>query len=134
MTFKLRIPGRDDFETQSAANHANPLIQTQPTSRLAELAANEECISPACTPPISRLAGLAGIAESIEARQIAADLVRAAMRVCDRHGDDERQYDVHIQLHRHLPQASASADCYASLVGCSTSSLKTRKPSSGRRP
>lgn len=89
MTFKLRIPGRDDFETQSAANHANPLIQTQPTSRLAELAANEECISPACTPPISRLAGLAGIAESIEARQIAADLVRAAMRVCDRHGDDE---------------------------------------------
>lgn len=89
MTFKLRIPGRDDFETSTAANPANPLIQSQPISKLAELAANEDRVSPSVEPPISRLAGLADITESIEARQLAADLIQAAMLVCDRHGDDE---------------------------------------------
>jgi hypothetical protein len=68
MTFKLRIPGRDEFEPAVAANSANPLIQTE---------------------PISRLAGLADITASIEARQLAAELIAAAMRRCDQFGDDE---------------------------------------------
>lgn len=89
MTFRLSIPGRDDIEVSTVANPANPLIQTQPISRLAELAGAGDRALPPGEPPISKLAGLADIAESIDARQLAADLLHAAMQVCDRHGDNE---------------------------------------------
>lgn len=56
MSFKLRIPGRDDMQAVPAANSANPLIRVErcdldtpaptgePISRLAGLAAPEVCV------------------------------------------------------------------------------------------
>lgn len=64
MRFKLRIPGRDDIQVVPAANPANPLIQIETISRLAELAANDAPqLAPALV-PISRLAGLASHGKS----------------------------------------------------------------------
>ena len=68
MTFRLSIPGRDDFKTSPAANPAIPLIQTE---------------------PISRLAALAGLRDSIEASRLTAELLAAAMHRCDSFNDDE---------------------------------------------
>jgi hypothetical protein len=89
VSFKLRIPGRDDIQAVPAANLANPLILTETISRLAGLAANDHRDSVPPVEPISRLAGLADMAKSIDARQLAADLLHAAMKVCDRHGDND---------------------------------------------
>ena len=85
MRFRLSIPGRDDIATDTAANPANPLIQALPISRLAELAANELLVSPTVTAPA---AGLVALSEA-EARATTVQLIRAAMRVCDRHGDND---------------------------------------------
>lgn len=54
MSFKLRIPGRDEIQTAPAANSANPLIEEM---QICRPSAND---APAQTvEPISRLAGLA---------------------------------------------------------------------------
>lgn len=89
MTFRLSIPGRDEIETPTVANPAIPLIGEESINRLARLAAIEVPAPAAATARISKLAGLADIADSIEVRQLAADLIQAAMRVCDRYGDDD---------------------------------------------
>ena len=89
MKFKLCIPGRDEIKTPTVANPAIPLIGSESISRLARLAAVETAAPAPAPPRISKLAGLADIADGIEAQQLAANLVQAAMRVCDRHGDDE---------------------------------------------
>ena len=57
MSFKLRIPGRDEIQAATAANSANPLIEEASTCKYASWSAND---APAPTvEPISRLAGLA---------------------------------------------------------------------------
>lgn len=57
MSFKLRIPGRDDLQAAPAANSANPLIEEASSCKFASWSANN---APAPTvEPISRLAGLA---------------------------------------------------------------------------
>lgn len=57
MSFKLRIPGRDDFQAAPAANSANPLIGQK--VQICMIPAND---APAPTvEPISRLAGLAAL-------------------------------------------------------------------------
>lgn len=63
MTFRLRIPGRDDAQASSAANAANaanPLIDSGPVSGLAGLAAPEICV--AARPP-TKIGGLAELAD-----------------------------------------------------------------------
>ena len=52
MSFKLRIPAREDMSLATLANPANPLTQT-------EIASNDPSIADATVGPISRLAGLA---------------------------------------------------------------------------
>ncbi len=89
MTFKLNIPGRDEIKTPTVANPAIPLIGDESISRLARLAADETGAPAPAPERISKLAGIADIAESIEARQLASDLIQAAMQVCDHHGDND---------------------------------------------
>lgn len=60
MRFKLRIPGRDDFQGAPAANSANPLIVMEPSANLPTIAANDAPDPVATVEQISRLAGLAG--------------------------------------------------------------------------
>lgn len=57
MTFRLSIPGRDDPQTASSANSANPLIDRSPISGLAELATVAEA------PAAGTLVSISGIAE-----------------------------------------------------------------------
>ena len=57
MKFKLRIPGRDEIQAVPVANPANPLIQIETISRLAETAANDAPDPAPALMPISRLAG-----------------------------------------------------------------------------
>ena len=61
MTFKLRIPGRDNIVTPTAANSANPLIEIGVALDRVEQAANESPSPEVAFQPISRLAGLAAI-------------------------------------------------------------------------
>lgn len=63
MTFKLRIPGRDENKSPPPANPANPLIQSGSISRLAGLAAPPAANEGPSNLPISRLAGLAAPAD-----------------------------------------------------------------------
>jgi len=57
MSFKLRIPGRDDFQAAPAASSANPLIEEEIDLQICRPSAND---APApAVEPISRLAGLA---------------------------------------------------------------------------
>ncbi len=60
MTFKLRIRGRDNFESSTAANPANPLILTEQEADLPTVAANDATVQDLTQHTISRLAGLAG--------------------------------------------------------------------------
>lgn len=60
MTFRLRIPGRDDAQATKGANTANPLIDSASVSGLAELAALAVC--DAVTPPM-KISGLAELAD-----------------------------------------------------------------------
>ena len=60
MTFKLRIKGRDYFESSTAANPANPLIPTELEADLPTMAANDATVQDLTQYTISRLAGLAG--------------------------------------------------------------------------
>lgn len=60
MTFRLRIPGRDDAQASHAANSANPLIDSAWVSGLAESAAQAACA--AVTPPM-KISGLAELAD-----------------------------------------------------------------------
>lgn len=60
MSFKLRIPGRDDIESSPVANSANPLILIQASVNLPTIAANDVSDLVPTVAPISRLAGLAG--------------------------------------------------------------------------
>ena len=62
MTFKLRIKGRDYFEPSTAANPANPLIQTKQEADLPTVAANDATVQDLTQHRISRLAGLADLA------------------------------------------------------------------------
>lgn len=58
MSFKLRIPGRDEIQTAPAANPANPLIEVKALG--SENLQRPASVTPAPTgEPISRLAGLA---------------------------------------------------------------------------
>ena len=59
MTFKLRIKGRDYFESSSAANSANPLIVTELEADLPTMAANDATVQDLTQHTISGLAGLA---------------------------------------------------------------------------
>ena len=59
MTFKLRIKGRDYFESSSAANPANPLILTEQEADLPTMAANDATVQYLTHHTISRLARLA---------------------------------------------------------------------------
>jgi hypothetical protein len=63
MTFKLRIPGRDENKSHPPANPANPLIQSGPMSRLVGLAGAPAANREPSILPISRLAGLAAPAD-----------------------------------------------------------------------
>ncbi|MCV2422729.1 hypothetical protein LNV47_19200 [Paucibacter sp. DJ4R-1] len=63
MTFKLRIPGRDENKRPQPANPANPLIMSGPISGLAGLAAIPAANENPSNLPISRLAGLAAPAD-----------------------------------------------------------------------
>lgn len=89
MTFKLNIPGRDELGSTSVANTAFLLTSAKSNSKLARLAPREPSNPQPIDESISGLAGLADIAASIAARQLAADLIHAAMKVCDMHGDDD---------------------------------------------
>lgn len=60
MTFRLRIPGRDDAQATQDANAANPLIDGPSVSGLAELAAPAVC--DAVTSPM-KISGLAELAD-----------------------------------------------------------------------
>ncbi|TRZ68252.1 MAG: hypothetical protein D4R98_02560 [Comamonadaceae bacterium] len=60
MTFKLRIRGRDYFESSTAANPANPLILEEQEAELSAVAANDATVQDLTQHTISRLAGLAG--------------------------------------------------------------------------
>lgn len=62
MTFKLRIRGRDYFESTPAANPANPLIVIEQEADLPTIAANDETEQDLTQHTVSRLAGLAGLA------------------------------------------------------------------------
>ena len=62
MTFKLRIKGRDYFESSSAANSANPLILTELEADLPTMAATDATVQYLTQHTISRLAGLADLA------------------------------------------------------------------------
>lgn len=57
MSFKLRIPGRDDMQAAPAANSANPLIQVVIPAGCRAPA--RDTPAPTTDEPISRLAGLA---------------------------------------------------------------------------
>ncbi len=59
MSFRLNISGRDDFSSSSAANSANPLIQTELEADLPTMAANDATVQYLTQHTISRLAGLA---------------------------------------------------------------------------
>lgn len=59
MTFRLRIPGRDDAQAAQGANAANPLIDSASVSGLAELAAPAVCTVVNSPTMISGLAELA---------------------------------------------------------------------------
>ena len=85
MRFRLSIPGRDDIATATAANPANPLIPALPISRLAELAANEVSILPT---EAGAATGFVAPSEA-SARATTGQLIRAAMKVCIRHGDND---------------------------------------------
>lgn len=97
MNFKLHIRGRDDFEAAPVANLANPLIQDPPISKLAALAANEDCKS-ASRFALRSCAGMAvALADDhlqrnteLEAHRFTESLLAAAMRCCDHHGDNEQ--------------------------------------------
>lgn len=63
MRFKLRIPGRDDFQgapAANSANSANPLIVIESSANLPTSAASTASDHDPVVEPISRLAGLAG--------------------------------------------------------------------------
>jgi len=60
MSFKLRIPGRDDIQAAPAANSANPLILIESSANVPTIAANDALVSVPTVEPISGLAGLAG--------------------------------------------------------------------------
>ena len=62
MTFKLRIRGRDYFESPIAANSAIPLILSEVSANLQSPAANDATVQDLTQHTISRLAGLAGTA------------------------------------------------------------------------
>lgn len=63
--FKLRIPGRDEYETQPPAISAIPLFQGDPNS------------------------GIAGIATQTVCESEQEALIAVALRVCDLYGDNE---------------------------------------------
>ncbi len=62
MSFKLRIRGRDYFEPSTDANPANPLILTEQEAELPMVTANDATAQDLTQHPISRLAGLAELA------------------------------------------------------------------------
>ena len=60
MRFKLRIPGRDDFQAVPAANPANPLMLIESSANVPTSASSTASDHDPVVKPISRLAGLAG--------------------------------------------------------------------------
>jgi hypothetical protein len=59
MSFKLRIPGRDEVLAAPAANPANPLIEGASSCKFGPWSANDTMDPASTVEPISRLAGLA---------------------------------------------------------------------------
>ena len=85
MTFKLRIIGRDYFESSSAANPANPLILTELKADLPTMAANDATVQDLALHTISRLAELAGRA-----------IEKAKPRTCMSDADRIKAGDYHL--------------------------------------
>ena len=86
MTFKLRIIGRDYFESSSAANPANPLILTELKADLPTMAANDATVQDLALHTISRLAELAGRAiEKAKPQTCMSDTDRIRSRTYHQH-------------------------------------------------
>ena len=112
MRFKLHIPGRDDFQSATAAKAANLRIETAPIRGIAGFAANDV----RNTAPRFALPSSGGLAVALsddhlqrntewETQRFTASLLAAAMRCCDHHGDgaqdraDMRQECLKTPLH-----------------------------------
>jgi hypothetical protein len=84
MTFKLRIRGRDHFESSTVANPANPLILEEVSASLQSAAANDATVQDLTQHTISRLAELAGQA-----------IAKAKLYPCLSEADHIRASDYH---------------------------------------